>query len=234
MADRLSDLGAFYEIVSELRKLCSVVRLGDAHGRMSWPERGVYFFFEDGEDRSDSGSGPRVVRVGTHALKAGSRTTLGRRLRQHRGVERSGGGNHRASIFRLLVGAALIEEEDGLECPTWGLRSSAQRDFRAAELPLERAVSDHIRAMTVLCVPVDDASGPESRRGYLERNAIALLSDYSRDPLDPPSTRWLGLSCPRERVQRSGLWNNRHVDEPCNPDFLSELARLARDGPAPG
>ena len=33
---------------------------------MYWPQRGVYFFMEDGEERSDSGSGLRIVRVGTH------------------------------------------------------------------------------------------------------------------------------------------------------------------------
>jgi hypothetical protein len=45
-----------------------------------WPfglaEPRVYFFRESSEDRSDTGEGPRVVRVGTHALKAGARTTL--------------------------------------------------------------------------------------------------------------------------------------------------------------
>ncbi len=45
-------------------------------GRMRWPQRGVYFFFEDGETRSGSGSRHRVVRVGTHALVSGSRATL--------------------------------------------------------------------------------------------------------------------------------------------------------------
>ncbi len=37
-------------------------------GRMDWPRRGVYFFIEPNQVRTDSGTGPRVVRVGTHAL----------------------------------------------------------------------------------------------------------------------------------------------------------------------
>ena len=41
---------------------------------MKWPARGVYFFREAGESRSDTGEGLRVVRVGTHALKAGGST----------------------------------------------------------------------------------------------------------------------------------------------------------------
>ena len=40
---------------------------------------------EDGEVRSDSGTGPRIVRVGTHALTEGSGTKLRTRLSQHHG-----------------------------------------------------------------------------------------------------------------------------------------------------
>src|SRR5690242_13971991 len=103
--DRRADLIRFYEILGTLEKKVGGKRtLAECDGRMPWPRRGVYFFFEPGEVRSDSGGGPRVVRVGTHALANGSTTTLWRRLSQHRGSKRSGGGNHRGSIFRLLVG----------------------------------------------------------------------------------------------------------------------------------
>ena len=64
-------------------------------------------FFEESELRSDSGDGLRVVRIGIHALKRGSRKSLWNRLAQHRGIIKRGGGNHRGSIFRLLAGTAL-------------------------------------------------------------------------------------------------------------------------------
>ena len=105
--------------------------LSSCTGRMAWPERGVYFFFESGEERSDSGTGLRVVRVGTHALTSGSSTTLWNRLSQHRGSGRSGGGNHRGSIFRLIVGAALMKPEPGDAAASWGRGSSADSDTRA-------------------------------------------------------------------------------------------------------
>jgi hypothetical protein len=54
-----------------------------------------------------------IVRVGTHALETGSQTTLWKRLSQHRGQARSGSGNHRGSIFRLIVGTALIHNAPG-------------------------------------------------------------------------------------------------------------------------
>lgn len=74
---RLSDLRRFYELMGRLeRKLGGLRYLVNCHGRMGWPVRGVYFFFEDGENRSDSGEGQKVVRVGTHALTSQSKSTL--------------------------------------------------------------------------------------------------------------------------------------------------------------
>jgi hypothetical protein len=78
MSDRrLQDLIRFYSILNRLENTIGGARaLADCRGRMKWPARGVYFFREAGENRSDTGEGPRVVRVGTHALKAGGSTTL--------------------------------------------------------------------------------------------------------------------------------------------------------------
>ena len=113
--DRLSDLIRFYALLDSLdAKLGSKRTLAVCNGRMNWPTRGVYFFFEPGEERHDSGGASRVVRVGTHALTTKSRTTLWNRLSQHKGVGKTGGGNHRGSIFRLIVGSALKRRE-GLE-----------------------------------------------------------------------------------------------------------------------
>src|SRR5690606_40752004 len=91
---RLNDLCRFYDLLLQLDERIGGSRtLADCSGRLDWPRRGVYFFSEPGEMRSDSGSGLRVVRVGTHALTGTSRTTLWNRLSQHRGSSRSGGGD---------------------------------------------------------------------------------------------------------------------------------------------
>ena len=226
-ADRLESLIRFYDLLGRLEeRLVGPHRLHDCHGRMEWPMRSVYFFLEPGEIRSHSGSAPRVVRVGTHALKAGSRTTLWNRLSQHRGVASSGGGNHRGSIFRLITGTSLMGRDSTLSCATWGQGSSAKREIREQEKWLERKVSDVIRAMPFLWLRIEDEPGPGSLRGYIERNAIALLSNYARPPLDPASGAWLGRHCDRQRVRESGLWNQNHVDERCDVAFLQVLEGL--------
>jgi hypothetical protein len=177
---RLQHLRRFYDLLDALdQALGGALVISACNGRMAWPRRGVYFFREPGEFRSDTGGGPRVIRVGTHALNAGSGTKLWGRLSQHRGQARSSGGNHRGSIFRLLVGAALIER-DGGAFPNWGQRGSAPRDIRNPEQPLERAVSAVIGAMPFLWLDIGDEPGPESMRGYTERNSIALLSNFGK------------------------------------------------------
>jgi hypothetical protein len=125
---RREHLIRFYSILDDLERVIGGPRkLADCSGRMSWPSRGVYFFREGGELRTDTGSGLRVVRVGTHALRTGGRAKLWTRLSQHRGqAAASNGGNHRGSIFRLIVGAALIRR-DGLNFPTWGNGNTAER-----------------------------------------------------------------------------------------------------------
>jgi hypothetical protein len=81
--------------------------------------------------------------------------------------------------------------------------------------------------MPFLWLGVDDAAHPESARGLIERNAIALLSNYEKPPIDAPSVNWRGLKSDRERVRASGLWNNRHVDEAYDPAFLDQMSALA-------
>ena len=224
---RLDDLKKFYKALGALSTALGGPRmLADCNGRLGWPMRGVYFFMEDSELRSHTGRGSRIVRVGTHALKTRSRTTLWKRLSQHKGRARSGSGNHRGSIFRLIVGTALIDK-NGYDFPTWDdRRSSAPAEIRAAERALECEVSKTVGAMRFVWLPIEDDPGPQSKRGYVERNAIALLSNFGKEPIDPPSSSWLGHHCNRQRVKASGLWNANHVEEQYDPEFLDELERL--------
>jgi hypothetical protein len=83
---RAQGLERLYGAIDRLRDRVGGARtLAAADGRSGWPSHGVYLFFEDGEYRED-GRELRVVRVGTHALSATSRTTMWQRLSQHRGT----------------------------------------------------------------------------------------------------------------------------------------------------
>jgi len=223
---RRDDVDRFYGIIATLREKCRGFRcLKECTRTLGWPERGVYFFFEDGEFR-EHGSTLRVVRVGTHAVSAGSRTTLWNRLHTHRGAS-GGGGNHRGSIFRKRVGEVLLQvrsysPEIGA---SWGVGNSAPKNTRLAELLLERDVSTVIGLMPLLWLEVNDTPGIASDRAYLERNCIALLSNFGKEPIDRPSERWLGLRSPQETIRKSGLWNTNHVDDGYTAAFLDVLEK---------
>jgi hypothetical protein len=82
--------------------------------------------------------------------------------------------------------------------------------------------------MWVTAVEVPDEAGPRSDRAFIERNAIALLSQVGR-LVDPASKLWLGRSSPHPAIGRSGLWNVNYVDEPdYHPQFLEVFDYYAR------
>jgi len=211
-------------------------QLKNCHGRMNWPDRGIYFFFHPSETR-ESTKQLRLTRVGTHAVSTGSSTSLWDRLRTHRGAKRGtyeDGGNHRGSVFRKRVGEAIIER-DGLheEYPEWGDGSSAGRELRLEELEMERRVSEYLRDLPFLWVKVDDEPGPESHRAYIERNAIALVSNHAKNSIDARQEDWLGHYSPVTEIRESGLWNVNHIEEQYDPDFLDLLENAIHDTAAP-
>ncbi|MDZ5810358.1 hypothetical protein U4E84_03190 [Halorubrum sp. AD140] len=224
---RRSDLDRLYDLLDGLEdNVGGKQRLKNCTGFMNWPDRGVYFFFAESETRNSTDQ-LRLTRIGTHAVSTGSGTSLWNRLRTHRGANRGtyeDGGNHRGSVFRKRVGEAMIER-NGLhdEYPHWGEGSSAGRERRLAELEHERRVSEFLRDLPFLWIDVDDEPSPQSDRAYIERNAIALVSNYRKDSLDSRSNDWLGRDSPRSEISDSGLWNINHVSEQYEAAFLDRL-----------
>ena len=228
LAERRDALERLYKQLALLEMAVGGKRvLSECSGALDWPRRGVYFFFQEGELRED-GVTPRVVRVGTHALRR-ARSTLWGRLSQHRGNvggSLPGGGNHRGSIFRLHVGTALLASGDWSEAvaATWGRGSTAKREVRELEYPLEVAVSRRIRAMPFLWVAVDDEASASSDRGVIEAGAIALLSNFDRRAVDRASLSWLGNSAKGAAIRSSGLWNVNHVRDASTAGQLDTLS----------
>lgn len=225
--DPSSDLSAFYALLRRLEgSPFQGLSLAELLRSRRLPKRGVYFFRERGEVRASLPESSRVVRVGTHAVTDTSKSKLSNRLRAHLGTS-SGSGNHRGSIFRLHVGAAMLRR-DLSTVETWGVGSIKPASLRqspemqAAEMALEKRVSEYIGAMSVLWLDVDDEPSPNCLRAVIERNAIALLSNRL-SPIDPSSTQWLGRYSARDVINRSGLWNVRHVDDAYDREFLGLL-----------
>jgi hypothetical protein len=217
----------FYLALGELAEFLHGPRLlRDSHGTDEWPRQGVYFFCEPGEVRADGRD--RVVRVGTHALTTTSQATLWGRLRQHRGHlsgTRPGGGNHRASVFRRHVGAAIINRERltrGL-LESWLDRHGPRPGWAEQEEQIERAVSSRIGIMPFLWLSVPNRAD----RARVECDSIALTSRLA-EGRDEPSAGWLGRDAVRAEICQSGLWNVDHVRHDREPGFLDLLDQLIR------
>jgi len=222
---RHDHLENFYWLLKDLEKALGGKRkLKDCNGRMSWPERGVYFFFELGEYRSTTKNELRVVRVGTHMVSRGSKATLWNRLKTHRGKE-DGGGNHRGSVFRLHVGDAMIQKSAGkIPLPSWAKDQSSSPEIRKKESELESKVSEYIGNMSLLWLNIPDTAGPASDRAFIEKNSIALLCD-PKGPADKPSREWLGNFSSNEAIRGSGLWNVNYVGYNYDERFLGIFAK---------
>jgi hypothetical protein len=231
---RRDDLDRLYALLADLAdRVGGARKLKCCTGYMDWPDRGVYVFLEPGETRSPGQH--RVTRVGTHAVSAGSSTSLWDRLKQHYGTGAGSsahphGGNHRGSVYRKRVGEAIIERHAlHDDYPDWGRRwSSIDRDrgaVRDEEYPLERRVSTYIRDQPFLPIALDDEPGPDSDRAFVERNVIALLSNFERSTVDPRTDDWLGRHSRSRAIRESGLWNVDHVDERYDPAALDRLER---------
>jgi len=227
-ADNPAGVTAIRQLYSGLKQLHSTV--GEFHYLKEQdlskkiPRAGVYVFFDASQVSRTALGFPRVVRVGTHAVSQGSSSTLWNRLRTHRG-SLNGLGNHRSSIFRLHVGAAILNRQALIaDYPTWGIGQSASKPTRLQEQEVERQVSRYLADLPFLYLPVEDAPTKSSDRAFIERNMIGLLTGADMAVEEPPP-RWLGSYSPQESIWKSGLWNIDHLGYLHRDDFFDIFQR---------
>jgi hypothetical protein len=178
----------------------------------SIPLNGIYVLFERGEIAHGT---KRIVRVGTHTGTGQLRS----RLRQHFLVE-----NKDRSIFRKNIGRALLNRDHNPFLPTWNLDRTSRLARQnhvidlARQSAIEATVSQYIQEhFSFIVFRVDE----NTDRLKLDSKMISTLSlcDACR-----PSAQWLGLSSPKEKICRSGLWLvNELYKEPLS---LHDLGRL--------
>ncbi len=225
--NRIDEINRFYELLNKLEnKIGGKYLLPDCNAQMNWPRKSIYFFFEEGQVR-DKKREKRVVSIGYTKGKE-ERDTLWACLRKHRGTvagKYAGGGNHRDSNLRLHLGSSLINR-DGIDCLSWGKRFKANAEIRAAEYSLEKMVSQKVNSMPFIWLGLDSRTGTRDFARFMEKNVIALLSNYGKAPVDGPSSTWLGNYCVNPFVQRSGLWNVEYVSERYTPAFMEEFRKL--------
>ena len=227
MALRIQHLGKLYAMIDQARQHGGTFRLTDL-GDQKLPARGVYIFLDPAE-QNFMGDAPRIVRIGTHAVSKGSKSSLRNRLRNHLGLS-NGSGNHRGSIFRLHVGRAMLEAEGGGErLSSWGLGQAAPAEIRAGEDEHERHVSEYLRRLEVFIVPIDDEPSKDSLRAHVENQLIALCSEEFQT-IDKPSPGWLGWRSPMASIVRSGLWNVRDAGRRYKPNGLGSVDYIASLG----
>lgn len=226
MKNSSADLDRFYELLGGLSASTEQGNpLATYTGKSELPAKGVYFFQEPNEYRAD-GATPRIVRVGTHAVSADSKATLWHRLRAHLG-SRSGSGHHRGSVFRRHVGKAILLRDE-IYLPSWGQGSVVPANVRAdtvamtAEAAHELKVSEYIGKMRMMWIEVSDHASTDSMRAFIEKNAIALLSNML-NPIEEAGGKWLGRHSPVEEITRSYLWNVNHVRDAYDETFLDRL-----------
>lgn len=168
----------------------------------SLPANGIYVLFEQGEVAHGC---DRIVRIGTHD----SDGLLGARLEEHFVKE-----NKDRSVFRKNIGRALLNAEHDPFLRQWNIdrTSKASRAKPLAEADIrrlqqvERRVSTRIQTcFSFIVIPTPFGFD----RHQLEAGLIALVAGCSDCR---PSTAWLGLHSPNERIRESGLWQVQHLD----------------------
>lgn len=223
--NRVEHLQRLYEEIERLRSRRGTFLLSELAGQ-ELPEKGLYIFIDQSEINRWHQSG-RIVRIGTHAVSAGSRSLLRTRLRNHLGNQ-DGSGNHRGSIFRLHVGASLMARNSyEMHADQWGNSDEANASTRASEAWLEKKVSDYLAKLEVVVVHIDDEASKDSLRAKAERQLIALLTENWL-PLERPSQNWLGRYSDREAVVRSGIWNVMEVAKTYYPEAEGSVPHLIK------
>ncbi|KKL51373.1 hypothetical protein LCGC14_2296120 [marine sediment metagenome] len=187
------------------------------------PQNGIYVLYEQGE----TGHGvDRIVRVGTHTGHNQLPGALWARLQQHFTRE-----NKDRSIFRKNIGRALLNRDGDPFLAHWELDRTSRRakeqyagvvdlDQQAA---VERRVTQTIQEnFSLVVLPVED----KEERLALESGLISTVSWCEECR---PSTDWLGLHSPKQKIRESGLWlvNELYKEPLSDIDLVALQTRIS-------
>ncbi|MBN1762615.1 MAG: peroxide stress protein YaaA [Methanomicrobia archaeon] len=156
------------------------------------PTNGIYFFYEDGEFCTHGNEKRnRIVRIGTYRVDGNFRSRINSHYR----------GNKNSSVFRKLLGGALIGRKDPNDRRLKQWLEQDAPSFQEIELEVTKELKEHF---SFRCIPVED----KEERACLEEQLIATMAKCDKCK---PSENWLGNFATDELVRKSGLWNHQHV-----------------------
>jgi len=178
------------------------------------PKNGIYILFEKGEFAH---GGNRIVRIGTHT----GNNQLRQRIQQHFLQEHKD-----RSIFRKNIGRAILNRANDPILSQWDLdlmtREAKQKYLADVDLvkqqQIERQVTSYMREH--FSFAVFEVNQKDDRLFWESR----IISTVSLCDECQPSSTWLGLYSPKEKIRESGLWlvNELHK-EPLSFEEYSHL-----------
>ncbi len=181
------------------------------------PLNGIYILFQKEETGHN---GDRIVRVGTHT----GNNQLRSRLKQHFINE-----NKDRSIFRKNIGRCLLNKRKDHYLKIWDLDLTSKTNKnkyqdiinKEYQNKIEKEVTKYLQDNFYFCViKVDD----KKERLSLESKIISTISKCLECK---PSSNWLGLFSPKEKIINSGLWLvNELYKEPLNKNDYKRLIEL--------
>jgi hypothetical protein len=160
------------------------------------PANGIYVLFEKEEVGH---GGDRIVRVGTHT----GNNQLRSRLKQHFLTK-----NKDRSIFRKNIGRAILSKESDRFLEHWDLdlttRAKREQYQGIVDLEYQSRIEKHVSTYIQdnFSFSVFSVDAKEKRLGIESK----LISTVSWCEECEPSSGWLGLSSPKQKIRESGLW----------------------------
>ncbi len=181
------------------------------------PHNGIYILFEEGETAHGK---DRIVRIGTHRGKDQLRS----RLEQHIIHE-----NKDRSIFRKNVGRALLNRDKDPFLEQWEIDLTSRKakkensgliDFKKQE-ETEKRVSQYIQKnFSFVVIEMED----QGKRLELEAKIISTVSLCNECS---PSSDWMGLYSPKEKIRKCGLWLvNQLYKEPLSDEDMNLIKSI--------
>ena len=189
------------------------------------PKNGIYILFEKGKSAHST---DRIVRIGTHTGK----NKLLSRLKEHFVNE-----NKDRSIFRKNIGRALLNKDNDPFIEQWNKKNLAKKiketlDFNSDEFIKQEKIEKRINEIEgrVTKYIIDNISfatfqiDDKKKRLEFESKIISTVSLCEECTSSP---NWLGLSSPKEKIRKNGLWLvNELCKTPLSESDLKELKNI--------